>query len=177
MSNLSNTPEIQDEIYDGQKAPSPWTMLITMLLMIAGLLLASVLMMNHVNKTKGEPGEKDLGFSELFAKAKAMTVRVPPQQTQTVEPVEASTPQPSPLETLKKMVSSAGSSDKVRWPRLKLTGFGTSTDKMESFAIINGEKVHPGQIVDKVTVVEVSAHNVVVEYKGERQTLTMDVQD
>ena len=179
MSDLSNTPEIQEEIYDGQEASSPWSMLFTMLLLIAGLLLASVLMMNHVNKMKTEPGEKGLGFSELIAKAKAMAVRVPPPKT--VEPVAApapqNSPQTSPLENLKKMVSSAGSSDKVRWPRLKLTGFGTSTDGLESFAIINGEQVHPGQIVDKVTVLEVRMHDVVVEYKGEQKTLTMDVND
>ncbi len=175
MSDLSNTPEIQDEIYDGQEAPSPWTMLITMLLLIAGLLLASVLMMNHANKTQAEPGEKGLGFSQLVAKAKAMTVRTLAPQTE--EPVAAPTPQPSPLDNLKSMVSSAGSSDKVRWPRLKLTGFGTSTDGLESFAIINGEQMHPGQIVDKVAVVEVRAYDVVVEYKGERKTLTVDVND
>lgn len=175
MSDLSNTPEIQDEIYDGREAPSPWTMLFTMLLLIAGLLLASMLMMNHVNKAKAEPGEKGIGFTELVAKAKAMAVRVPPQQT--VEPLAAPTPQSSPLENFKKMVSSAASSDKARWPRLKLTGFGTSTDGLESFAIINGEQVHPGQIVDKVEVVEVRAYDVVVEYMGEQQILTMDVQD
>jgi hypothetical protein len=175
VSDLSNTPEMQEETYDGLEAPSPWIMLFTMLLLIAGLLLASALMVNHVNKTKAETGEKGLVFSELVAKAKSMTVRVPPQQT--VEPVAAPTPQTSPLENLKKMVSSAGSSDKVRWPRLKLTGFGTSTDGLESFAIINGEQVHPGQVVDKVAVVEVRAHDVVVEYRGERKTLTMDVND
>ena len=179
MSDLSTPPEIQDETNDGREAPSPWTMLITMLLMIAGLLLASIMMMNHVNKTKGESGGKGLGFSGLAEKAKSLTVRVPPQKT--VESVATPSPQPTPqsssIEKLKKMVSSAASSDKVRWPRLKLTGFGTSTDKLESFAIINGEQVHPGQIVDKVHVVEVRAHDVVVEYMGERKTLTMDVQD
>lgn len=175
MSDLSNTPEIQEEVYDGQEASTPWSMLFTMLLLIAGLLLASVLMMNHVNKMKTEPGEKGLGFSELIAKAKALAVRVPSPKP--VEPVAAPAPQTSPLDNLKKMVSSAGSSDKVKWPRLKLTGFGTSTDGLESFAIINGEQVHPGQIVDKVTVLEVRAHDVVVEYKGEQKTLTMDVND
>ena len=175
MSDLSKTPEIQDEIYDGREAPSPGTMLFTMVLLIAGLLLASVLMMNHVNKTKAEPGEKGLGFSELVATAKAMTDGV--SSPQTAEPVAAPTSQSSPLENLKNMVSSTSSADKVRWPRLKLTGFGTSTDAMESFAIINGKQVHPGQIVDKVEVVEIRAYDVVVEYMGERKTLTVDVQD
>lgn len=174
MSDLSNTPELQNKIYDDQEAPSASSMLVTMLLLIAGLLLASVLMMNHVAKTKAESGEAGFGFSELVAKVKAMADQVPPPQT--AESAEASDPQPSTLESLKNMVSS-GSSDKVRWPRLKLTGFGTSTDELESFAIINGDHVHPGQIVDKVTVVEVRAHDVVVEYMGERRTLTVNVQD
>ena len=175
MSDLRNIPEIQEEIYDGQEAPSPWTMLFTMLLLIAGLLLTSVLMMNHINKTKTASGEKGLDFSELVAKMQTMPVRVPPQKT--VEPATAPTPQASPLENLKQMVSSAASSEKVRWPRLKLTGFGTSTDALESFAIINGQQVHPGQTVDKVQVVEIRAHDVIVEYMGERKTLTMDVHD
>ena len=97
MSDLSNTPEIQEEIYDGQEAPSPWTMLFTMLLLIAGLLLASALMVNHLNKTKAENGETGLVISEFVAKAKAMTVRVPPMQT--VEPVEASPRSPPRLKT------------------------------------------------------------------------------
>jgi hypothetical protein len=150
-------------------------MLITMVLLIAGLLLATVLMVNHVNKTKADSGEQGLGFSELVAKATAMMVREPSPQTE--EPAAAPTPQTSPLDNLKNMVSSAGSSDKVKWPRLKLTGFGTSSDALESFAIINGEQVHPGQMVDKVEVVEVRGHDVVVEYMGERKTLTVDVQD
>ena len=175
MSDLSKIPEIQDEIYDGREAPSPGAMLFTMVLLIAGLLLASVLMMNHVNKTAGESGEKGLHFSGLVAKAKAMTTGGPSPQT--VEPVAAPTPQSSPLENLKNMVSSTSSSDKVRWPRLKLTGFGTSTDAQESFAIINGKQVHPGQIVDKVEVVEIRAYDVVVEYMGAQKTLTVDVQD
>jgi hypothetical protein len=175
VSDLSNTPEIQEETYDDLATPSPGTMLFTLLLLIAGLLLASALMVNHLQNIKTETGEKGIGFFGLVAKAKAMTVRVPTQQP--VEPVEASTPQASPIENLKNMVSSAGSSDKVRWPRLKLTGFGTSTDGLESFAIINGEQMHPGQIVDKVAVVEVRAHDVVVEYMGERKMLTVDVND
>lgn len=171
MSNLSNTPEIQNEIYDGREAPSPWTMLITMLLLIAGLLLASVMMMNHLTKTQAETGEQGLGFSELVEKAKAMTVRVPPPQTEETEPAES--PKASPLDNLKQIVSS----DKVRWPRLKLTGFGTSADGLESFAIINGDQVHPGQMVGKVKVVEVRTHAVVVEYMGEQKLLTTDFHD
>jgi hypothetical protein len=177
VSDLSNTPETRDEITDSEKATSPWAMLITMLLLIAGLLLTSVLMVDHLNKTKAEPGAKGIGFTELLEKVKSMKVRAPQNQTNPVEPVAAPASQPSPLDNLKKMVSSVNSSEKVRWPRLKLTGFGTSTDKLDSFAIINGEQVHPGQMVDKVMVVEVSAHDVIVEYKGERQTLTLDVQD
>jgi hypothetical protein len=174
VSDLSKNPDIQDEIYDGHEASSPWSMLFTMLLLIAGLLLASILMINHVSKKRAESGEPAFGFSELIAKGKAMTDRTPssPAAEPVVAPAESST-----LDNLKQMVSNAGSSDKVRWPRLKLTGFGTSTDGLDSFAIINGEQVHPGQIVDKVTVVEVRTRDVLVEYKGEQKTLTMDVND
>jgi len=175
VSNLSNTPEIRQDTYDDQEVPSRWTMLFTMVLLIAGLLLASALMINHLNKNRIETGEDGFDFSGLLTKAKSMMERIPPSQT--VEPETAPTPQTSPLDNLKKMVSSAASSEKVRWPRLKLTGFGTSTDSRESFAIINGEHVHPGQIVDKVQVVEVREHDVIVEYMGERKTLTVDVND
>lgn len=176
MSNMSNIPEMKQDTYDGQEAPSsPWTMLFTMLLLIAGLLLASALMINQLSKTGSETGDNGFAFSDFMTKAKSMTVPAAPPQTE--EPAAEASAQTSPLDSLKKMVSSAGSSDRVRWPRLKLTGFGTSTDAMESFAIINGEHVHPGQIVDKVEVVEVRAHDVVVEYMGERKTLTVDVHD
>lgn len=175
MSDLSNTPELQEEMYDGQEVPAPWSMLFTMLLLIAGLLLASMLMINHISKMKTESGEQALGFSDLIAKAKAVKIQIPSQQT--VEPAQAHSSQNSPLVDLKKKISSTGSSDKVRWPKLKLTGFGTSTDGLESFAIINGEHLHPGQLVGKVTVLKVRTHDVVVEYKGEQKTLTVDVND
>lgn len=177
MSDLSNTPEIQEDPFDEQEASSPWTMLFTLLLLIAGLLLASVLMVNHVNKTKAENGETGINFSDLVAKVKGVTAKVPPPQAEEQAAASPAEQSPTALQNLKKIVSSAASSDKVRWPRLKLTGFGTSTDGLESFAIINGEQVHPGQIIDKVEVVDVRAHDVIVEYMGERKTLTVDVHD
>jgi len=175
VSNLSKTPQIRQDTYDDHDSPSPWTMLITMLLLIAGLLLASLLMINHLSKSRTDSGETGFDFSAMLTRDRSMTAQAP--QPQSVEPVAEPAPQTSAFDSLKKMVSSAGSSDKVRWPRLKLTGFGTSTDAAESFAIINGEHVHPGQIVDKVEVVEVRAHDVIVEYMGERKTLTVDVSD
>lgn len=175
MSDLSTPPEIQSERYDDGAASSPWTMLITMLLLIGGLLLASTLMINHLSKAKAESGEMGLDFSELLSKAQAMMVRIPPTQNGETETAPSS--QSSPLDNLKQIVSSTGSSDNVRWPKLKLTGFGASTDGLESFAIINGDQVHPGQMVGKVKVVEVRTHAVVVEYMGEQKLLTTDFQD
>lgn len=171
MSDLSDTPEIPNKIYESNEAPSPWTMLVTMLLLIAGLLLASALMMNHLSKATAESGEMKFGFSELLEKAKALTAQVTPPQTE--ETVSTQSSPSSPLDSLKQIVSS----DKVRWPRLKLTGFGTSADGLESFAIINGDQVHPGQMIGKVNVVEVRTHAVVVEYMGEQKLLTTDFQD
>jgi hypothetical protein len=175
VNDLTNHPEIKEEIYDGQEASSPWSVLVTMLLLIAGLLLTSILMINHLGKVKSESGESPFVFSELIAQAKEMAAWIPPPQAEQPDGTEA--PQTSPLDNLKKMATSAGSSDKVRWPRLKLSGFGTSTDGLDNFAIINGEQVRPGQIVDKVTVLEVRSRDVLVEYKGEQKILTMDVND
>jgi hypothetical protein len=62
----------------------------------------------------------------------------------------------------------------VRWPKLKLTGFGRSADGEGGFGIINEKHVLKGQEISGVKLVEIRAHGVVLEYKGERKTLAVD---
>jgi len=64
----------------------------------------------------------------------------------------------------------------VRWPKLKVTGFGTSTDIDGSFAIINGQRVLLNHYINGVQLVEIRAHDIVVEYKGERRILADELQ-
>ena len=64
---------------------------------------------------------------------------------------------------------------KVRWPKLKLTAFGKSSDGQSGFAKINGQYVLPGGLIGgKVRLVEIRPHDVVVEYQGETRSLTID---
>ena len=65
----------------------------------------------------------------------------------------------------------------VRWPKLKLTGFGSSTDGASGFAIINGQHVIAGQQISKVTVIDIGDQSVMVEFKGEQRTLSVDPTD
>ncbi len=169
-SNLMPSGDLTEE----EEVHAQWTMLLTILLLIAGFLFASTLLMHQVVQARSPEDKPIFQLFSLIEKGKSFAARAPARETPSEEIRET---QSSPLEGIKKIVISQVSSEKVRWPRLRMTGFGKAADGSEGFAIINGELVHPGELAGKVTLVEVRAHDVVVEYKGERKNLTVELKD
>lgn len=160
---------------DENESSSPLIMLFTMLLLIAGFLFSSVLLLQQTYYACNENGDRILDVEALSAAIQSMGEHTPSDSPRE-EIAQQQETSVSPLEGLRQIVE--GSSDgNVRWPRLRMTGFGKSSDGTEDFAIINGDLVHPGENAGKVTLVEVRARDVVVEYRGERKTLTVELED
>ncbi len=170
MSELSKHPDSADSVIESDKTSSPWVMLTTMVLLICALTLTGLMMLNYA-----------------FARRPAMDG--------TADAEESGRPRLSLLPSFPKRPAAAEAEMKeekakgsfsglfgtpegsVRWPNLKLIGFGTSTDGKESFAIINNRQYHAGQMISgKVMLLEIRAHDVVVEYQGETRNLTVDTQ-
>lgn len=171
MSELKNklsqpdaTPEIE------KRSSNPAVMLITMLLLISALVLTGILMLNQVKTNNPELAEKADGTTEtsLAQQAKAFLNSVTTNATS--DPVKESA-------TGGDGFSIFGSRDgHVRWPRMKLTGYGTRPDGSGGFAIINGHQYQIGQTISgKVKLVDVREYDVLVEYMGETNSLIVDV--
>lgn len=180
MNDSSNIPpKPDDENIDKPETQSQGTMVFTMLLLIAGFLFASILLMKQTLETRTAEGEPVFQPSKLIDKGKSLISRpatVNATATTNTPAKQVRKEHSSTLENIKQIVTFQ-TGDKVRWPRLKLTGFGKSTDDSEGFAIINGDQVHPGEYIRKVKLLEVRTHDVIVEYKGERKTLTVDLEN
>ena len=165
MSDLS-IPEANRTI---EKETPTGVMLVTMLLLIGGLLLTSTMMAHYTLGSKNMDGDAPFSLSDLIQKGKAYTAQTAASDKQEV------TPAPDTPKTKKARINlfSFGKSDKIKWPKLKLTGFGRSADSQGSFAIINNKPVHLNQEIGEVTLVEIRTHDVIVEYRGERKTLSV----
>lgn len=132
-------------------------MLITVLLLIAGFLLTSTMLAHYQIPTSSEKETvSPLNLSLLTNLFRNQTTG-------------ADQPESSKLNTL------FSEHDLMsHWPRLKLSGFGRSEEDSGNFAIINGKKVHPGQLITgKVKLVEIRDHDVLVTFKGETKILTI----
>lgn len=169
MSDLTNSDPIEEDSVDGQETHSSWSMGFTMLLLIAGFLFASALLVRQTLSARNVDGEPLFQLSQFLEKGKELAARA---QTRTPAVSDEEEGKSSPFEDIKQIVN-IQPSENVRWPRLKLTGFGKSTESNEGFAIINGDLVHPGEYAGKVKLVDIRSHDVVVEYKGEQKTLTV----
>ncbi len=163
LENLSPTPENSDE----PKKISPGVMLTTMLLLIVGLLLSSILLLYSALKRQGGP-DAELNMEALIEQAKAHTA----QPRKTEQPAELKPENPS---TDLKQIFSGNTGKTTKWPKLKLTGFGSSAQG--GFAIINGRQVLLNESIGPVQLVAIRSHGVIVEYMGERKTLTVDLKD
>jgi hypothetical protein len=176
LSELSNDPPIQEESVKLEDTTSPWTMLITMVLLIAGFIMASVMMLHYIPKdaaVDSKVKKESINLSSLMEQGKKYATQLKnPEETEPAEQPQKATE--SEEAKLSKLFSSRG--DKVKWPKLKLTGFGTSSEGDGGFAIINGKQIHPGQLIDgKAKLDQIRSNDVVVEYMGETKTLTVDV--
>ena len=175
MSELSKSGTAYDEgAEDHGESLSPWSMLCTMLLLIIGLLFSSMLLINQTLKAQAASGDLAFQSAQLVEWVRALF-----EHETTPATANAATKQeekPTAFENIKQAVIQTPP-EKVRRPRLRLTGFGTSSVGSEAFAIINGELTHPGEFSGKVQLVEVRNHDVVVEYKGEQKILTVELED
>lgn len=161
MSNLENLSPAAD---DEQKSASPGVMLTTILLLIGGLLLSSTLLLyNALERKTGEAPK----LKTLIEQPKSQVAG--PQETEAPVEIEAEATKVD----IKKILSVGSAEKEVKWPRLKLTGFGSSAEG--GFAIINGGQVFLHENIGAVKLVEVRAHSVIVECMGERKTLTVGI--
>jgi hypothetical protein len=175
VSELSSESPVSEEQVNIEEPSQRGTMLVTLLLLICGFLMASFMMLHYGFKAKYPEGKAiGLDLDALKEKGKAYATRLKKPEKPEEAPTEqkaATSPDTSGINKL------FGARDgKVRWPKLKLTGFGSSTDGSGGFAIINGKQVLPGQLIDnKAKLAEIRSQDVVVEYMGETRTLTVDV--
>jgi len=182
LSELSNEPEITDDPLEMESGPpAQGTMVVTLLLLIAGFLLSSAMLFHYGLKRVAGDGAAEFNLAAWATQFASPTDQPKKPQAPIKEPAPT---QNTVAENAKESGGGGigklfgGQSDRVKWPKLKLTGFGSSTDGQGGFAIINAKQYHPGQMIDeKVTVVEIRSQDVVVEYGGETRTLTVDLQN
>ncbi len=159
----------------GNEAPAPRSMIFTLLLLIAGFLFASALLLHHGMKAADPETRQQLDPSALIQQAKEYTASL--QKPGPVEE-EASGESGGPMPAAIGKLFTPDRDGTAKWPKMKLTGFGRSTEGNGGFAIINGRQILLGeQIDDDVTLVEIRTHDVVVERMGERKTLTVEVRN
>ncbi len=169
MSDLSAIPTLPDNENAEPGHRSPWGVLAAMIVLIVALLSTSATMLYFVWKKGEETAGSSLHLSSLMEHGKgyASTLHVAktPPATAQVEHENLTEPAPPPK---------SGRKGNIKWPRLKLTGFGSSSDGTDGFAIINGNQVFLNQSMGKVRLIAVHAHDVVVECQGEQKTLTTE---
>lgn len=171
LSKKLRSPE--DSLPETGKSSSPAVMLVTLLLLISALSLTGFMMLHYARDrqppAEWAPSESADETITLKDRANALLREFKkPPQTNAYESKADKDGGIGGLFTKRK--------SEVRWPRLKLTGLGTSVGSGEAFAIINGGPYTPGELIDgKVVLIEVRAHDVVVEYQGETKNLTIDL--
>jgi hypothetical protein len=170
--NEADIPPISENNGSAAERSSPWIMVSTMLLLICGLILTSATLLHYaagMQPNSESSGVSLLNFKGLIEHGLQWSEQVKFNKSQSV-PDQAD--QEEQHSTVKRFFS--GSSDEtIRWPKLKLTGFGKSSDAEGAFAIINGQHVLVNTYIDEVKLVEVRTHGAWVEYRGERKFLTL----
>jgi hypothetical protein len=176
VTDLINDPPQPDEEPNTNKPSSPWVTLVSMVLLIAALLLTSAMLFDYAMSAKGGGSDKPgFGMAGLLDKSKEIAGKIRIPKKTDAEQTSASTNTPSAKGSgIAKLFS--GNKDKpIKWPKLKLTGFGRSIQGDGDFAIINGKKILAGQDVGDVKLIEIRSQDVLLEYKGEHKTLTVDI--
>ncbi len=177
MSELSNELQrLDNSENETGKAVAPAVMLVTMVLLIAVLLFTSLMMVHYSGASKALAGASTDEGTHTAPQAE-QTVPIAEQAGALIRSLKGNDSEKEQAEEKSgRLVGLFGNREGgVRWPRLELTGFGTSINRRESFAIINDHQYHPGQLINgKVTLVDVQDHYVVVECQGETRNLTVD---
>ncbi|WP_372808047.1 hypothetical protein [Pontiella sp.] len=167
MSELSNEPSLSLEPMEDEKAAPRGPMIVTMLLLIAGLLMAGAMFLNYGMKA-ANAGDDAPGFNLAALKAKTAAFARGSDTADSAAPEDGSAAPGSRF--------FGNRLEKGRWPKLELTSFGSSSAGESDFAIINGKLVRPGQLIaDKVMLVGIEDHGAIVEYMGETRTLYIDL--
>ena len=176
MTELSNEPTFQEDDPGTERKTAPGVMLISILLLIGGFLLASAMLIHYGTEGRDKTGNPRPGFSQNLEKVKSMVAgaETNPENPAPAQPLETAS---KPKEADSKKSFFSKQSGKVRWPRLKLAGFGLPAEGEDGFgfAIINGKHVTVGNTVSGVKLAEILEHGVRVEYKGESKTLSMEL--
>ena len=157
-------------------------MLMTIILLIAGLSLSGYMMLHYAKLQNGPLTESALNdpgnSSELNLQAASSFFKnlVAPEQKGAKMPASAAIKTDDQSNVIDHLFNSR--QDSVKWPKLKLTGFGTASDGSGGFAIINNHQYHKGQfITGKTRLLEVRKHDVLVGLNGATKTLTVHVTD
>lgn len=172
MTEISNPPPVPENDNIPPEPASPWVMLISMLLLISGLILSSAMLVHYaMNGKDSADKESFFDFAKLMEAGKEFSTKVQIREKPTTEENESV----APIDSAVKKFLSGGENGSVRWPKLKLSGFGIPSNGKVGFAIINGKHVIVGSTVSGATLVEILDHGVRVEYKGETKTLIVEI--
>ena len=172
MTEMSNLPPIPEIDNIPTESASPWVMLISMLLLISVLILSSAMLVHYAMDGKEGPAKKSVfDFAKLMEAGKEFSTKTQSIEKQNGEGNASVAPTDSAIKTF----FSGRENRAVRWPKLKLTGFGIPSNSKIGFAIINGKHLIVGGTVNGVTLVEILDHGVRVEYKGETKTLIVEI--
>lgn len=171
MTEPINPSSEQDPKIAPEETHSPWVMLVTLLLLIGALLLSSAMLVHYAHLRRG--GSKDSGpvLAGMAEKGSAFVAKLKHQPKE--EPT-ATTPEAVVDTTAAIMKLFPSTNDGVKWPKLKLLGFGKGVAAEDGFAIINGKQIMVGGQLGDVKVIEIRTHGVVVELQGEQKTLTVE---
>jgi hypothetical protein len=175
-NNMSNDIPASENPLTGQPRRSPGIMFITLLLLISGLLLSGFMMI-YYSKAYKEQAPKTATNPNRDRQTSAQLGSIP-EQTESA-PLNSENPEIQPEAKNGIMNQLFGAkSDSVRWPKMKLTGFGIPVDGSGGFAIINNQQYHVGQLIGgKAKLIEVRKHDVVIEMAGETNILTVGLTD
>jgi len=177
VTEMSKTPPIPENDNIAPEPSSPWVVLISMLLLISLLVLSSAMLVHYAMDGKGGTiRESIFEFAKLMEKRTESSAR--PGQIEEQQKTESGNVAPAASKpadsTIKRFFSGRGNGT-IRWPKLKLSGFGIPSNGEVGFAIINGKHVVAGSTVNGATLVEILGHGVLVEYKGETKTLIVEM--
>ena len=147
MSEENNDSALHENKQVPERGAAPGTMLVSILLLIAGLLLTSALLIDRTLARNGG------GLAPSLAKAKKSfsVEKSSPAATAPSPAPQAETSKPGEKGWFGFSLGKKKKESKVRWPRLKLSGLGKPASGETGFAIINGEQVDEGAEIDGAT--------------------------
>lgn len=170
MSDTNIPPSPADDPVAEETAnESPWIMLVTMLLMIAGLLFSSMLLFAQTSEARTADGQPWFQFADLMEKGSSIFSMAGSE--------ERSTNTSSIGQTVANMIPQK-IRDRITWPRLEISGTGKGVDDV-NYAVINGSMVPQGETIpgEEAKLVEIHSGYVVVELNGQRKDFPVTQED